>query len=174
MWWLWLIGTVVLLFGLTVFFGAPYVPSQRKYVRRAFRELYPMGEKDVLVDIGAGDGVVLRCARDFGAKAIGYEINPILYGIARFLSRGDEGVMLVLANFWMVPLPDETTVVYAFSVLRDGPRLEKKLQKEANRLQRPLVLLNHGSPLTDKKPDGVFEAYYRYTFTPMQSKSLKV
>ena len=170
MWGAWLIGTVILLFGFVVFFGAPYVPSQRRYVRRAFEQLYPLSSRDVLVDIGAGDGLVLRCARHYGARAVGYEINPILYFIARWLSRHDPMVTVHLANFWTATLPDDTTVIYAFSVMRDGPRLERKLQREATRLNRPLVLLSHGNPLPNQPLDGQFEAYYRYTFHPLQAK----
>lgn len=170
MWWLWLIGGIVLLFGFVVFFGAPYVPSQRRYVKRAFEHLYPLSSKDLLVDIGAGDGLVLRCARLFGARAVGYEINPILYVITRWLSRNDEGVAVHLANFWTASLPDDTTVVYAFSVHRDGPRLERTLQREATRLGRSITLLSHGNPLPNQPLDAAFEAYYRYTFHPLQAK----
>ena len=65
-------------FGLVVFRGAPYVPSKKTYINQAFSDLYPLTDKDVLVDVGSGDGVVLRSATKFGALAIGYEINPIL------------------------------------------------------------------------------------------------
>jgi hypothetical protein len=63
------VSLLAIFFGLVVFIGAPYVPSQRKYVRRAFEHL-GLGAKDVLVDIGSGDGVVLRIAASYGAKAV--------------------------------------------------------------------------------------------------------
>jgi hypothetical protein len=164
--WMIVLGSIILLFGFVVLFGAPYVPSQRRYVRRAFAQLYPLSGSDVLVDIGAGDGVVLREARRTGARAIGYEINPLLCVLARLLSRGDEGVQVNLQNFWTARLPDETTVIYAFSVKRDGARLAKKVQREAIRLGRPLALLCLGSPLPDRPVDATFEAYYLYYFKP--------
>ena len=78
---------VVLLFGFVVFRGAPYVPSKRRDIKRAFEELYPLDDSDTLVDIGSGDGVVLRMAAKRGAHAVGYELNPILVLVSRWLSR---------------------------------------------------------------------------------------
>ena len=167
---LWVLAALVLLFGLAAFFGAPYVPSQRRFVKKAFQDLYPLKKTDVLVDIGCGDGLLLCQARHQGAKAIGYEINPALFAIASWISRRDDGVSVRFANFWMTDLPQDTTVVYAFSVKRDNPRLVRKLQKESERLGRPLSLLCFGSPLEQKTPDAQDGAYYLYTFYPMQDK----
>lgn len=168
----WLIIAIIifLLFTLTVFFGAPYVPSQKKYVERAFDNAVFLTDKDVVVDIGAGDGVVLRSVARHGARAVGFEINPILFVIARLLSWKDPLVDLRFANFWVSALPDDTTIVYAFSVKRDNARLAHKMQQEANRLHRPLILLSHGNPLDTIQPDKTFDAYFRYTFRPLQGK----
>ena len=48
-----LIFLVVLLFGIVVFRGSPYVPSQTAHVRAAFSKLYKLGNDDLLVDIGS-------------------------------------------------------------------------------------------------------------------------
>ncbi len=102
MWWLWLLGGLVVVFGIVVFRGAPYVPSQRRQLAIAFDELYPLGHTDMLVDIGSGDGIVLREATRRGAKAVGYELNPILVIISKLLSRNDVRVRVELADFWFV------------------------------------------------------------------------
>lgn len=169
-----ILGGILLLFGFVVFFGAPYVPSQKRYVRRAFEEFYKLTPKDHLVDIGSGDGVVLRVAAQFGAKATGYEINPALVGISRLLSLRYPKVTVKLANAWTAQFPDDTTVAYAFSVNRDGRKIAKKMQNEANRLKKPLKLLCYGSPLKTVEPDKVFEAYELYTFYPLQGKKAQV
>ena len=168
------VGVIVLLFGVTAFFGAPYVPSQRRYLRRAFDHFELISSRDLLVDIGAGDGRVLRQASARGARAIGYEINPLLAGLASWLSRRDENVAIIMKNFWTSPLPDATTIVYAFSVKRDEKRLIKKLTQEAVRLQRPLTLLCLGSPLETLEAEAKFEAYTLYRFHPIQRKALTV
>ena len=77
------IAAVVLLFGFVAFTGAPYVPSRRRDLQKAFDELYRLKKTDVLVDIGSGDGIVLREASRRGARAIGYELQPLLVLISR-------------------------------------------------------------------------------------------
>jgi len=170
--WLIAIGLLVILFGAVTFFGAPYVPSQRRYVRRAFTDLYRLSKTDLLVDVGSGDGMVLRLARQHGAQAVGFEINPVLVVISRWLSRHDKGVRVELVNFWSRPLPEGTTVVYAFAVQRDVARLAKKIQAEADKVGRPLELLLYGSPLKGIVPDATLDAYCRYIFRPSQAKKV--
>ena len=169
-----IIGGIILLFGFVVFFGAPYVPSQKKYIRRAFDDVYKLSKKDHLVDIGSGDGVVLRVAAQYGAKATGYEINPALVGISRLLSLRYPKVTTKLANAWTANFPDDTTIVYIFSVRRDGRKITKMMQRESQRLNRPLKLLCYGNPLHTVEPDKTFEAYELYTFRPLQGKKPQV
>jgi len=167
--WGWIVGIVILLFGLIAFRGAPYVPSQKRYVRQAFDELYPLGVKDVLVDAGSGDGIVLRLAAERGARAIGYELNPLLVAVSRYLSRHDKNVAVKLVDFWLMPLPNETTVVYAFTATLYVKKMINKMQDEANRLQRPLRYISYGNVLTGLEADATLGAYYLYTFYPLQA-----
>lgn len=166
-----LIGVLILafVFGVVVFFGAPYVPSRKKYIERAF-DYFKFGPRDVLVDIGSGDGVVLRSASKYGMKSVGYEINPILIFVSRVLSAGDRNVAVFLQNAWTAKLPDAVTVVYAFSVSRDEKKLITLLQSESNRLQKPLKLICYGSPFKCLRATDTFEAYHLYLFQPLQSK----
>ena len=39
------------IFGITVFFGAPYVPSLEAEIRKMFKKLYPLSKKDLLIDM---------------------------------------------------------------------------------------------------------------------------
>lgn len=164
MMWLAVVGGIVIVFGFVVFFGAPYVPSRRKYIARMFEELRPIDESDTVVDIGSGDGVVLREVSRRGARAVGYELNPLLAWISRLLSGGDSRVAIHLANAWRVTLPKETTVVYIFSVHRDADKLIRLMKKEAKRLGRPLSLVCYANPLPNMKPVRSFEAYHLYIF----------
>lgn len=161
---------IFVFFGLVVFFGAPYVPSHRKDVKRAF-EYFAITSSDLLVDVGSGDGVILRIASSYGASAVGYEINPILVGISRLLSLGDSRVTVRLQNLWLAKLPRETTIVYAFAVNRDERRLIALMQREANRLDKPLKLLCYASPFKRLAAADTFEAYHLYIFHPLQPKN---
>lgn len=163
-----LIGILIvsLIFGAVVFRGSPYVPSRKLYVRRAFRELYQLNSNDLLVDIGSGDGVVLREAAKIGARAVGYEINPILVLISRFLSRKYKQVSIHLADFWLTQLPGDTTVVYIFSATRDMKKIVKKLQIDTNRLGRPINIISYGSEFDGMKIVKNVGAYHLYTLNP--------
>lgn len=161
---------LVVFFGLVVFVGAPYVPSQKKYVKRAF-EYLGIDSADLVVDVGSGDGVILRIASSYGAKVVGYEINPVLVCISRLLSFRDSRVQVFMQNVWLARLPADTTIVYAFAVQRDEKKLRNLLQQEANRLGRPLRLLCLGSPFKHMQAVDTFEAYHLYIFQPLQLKN---
>lgn len=164
----WIFAAVVLLFGFVVFRGAPYVPSHKREVVRAFDELYKITSSDVVVDFGSGDGVILRLATARGARAIGYELNPALVMVSRFLSRQSKKTKVHLGDFWFAPLPEETTLVYGFMVERDIEKMAKKLQSEANRLGRPLYFMSYGSAVKDHPKLKELGAHHLYRFNPLQ------
>lgn len=165
--WFYVVGGIIALLGFSVFFGAPYVPSRRRDLKRMFDELYPLSAKDTVIDVGSGDGIILREASRRGAKAVGYEISPLLVVISKWLSRRDKKVTITMANFWLAKFPKATTVIYAFSVERDAKKLTKKIQSESNRLNKPLILICYGSPLPKKPAERTFEAYHLYLFEPV-------
>lgn len=163
-----IVAAIVLMFGLVVFRGAPYVPTLRGEITSALTKLYPLGPKDFLVDAGSGDGVVLRQASRLGAKALGYELNPILVGVSKLLSRGDSRVQTKLADFWPAEFPGETTVVYIFSVSRDADKLERKIQQEATHLGHTISLITYGASLKHRQATKQLRGHHLYTFTPLQ------
>ena len=81
-----IIGIIIAAFLLTVLFGAPYVPTHKKDLIKLFESI-ALSEKDILVDIGSGDGIVLKIASDFGAKSISFEINPFLVLVSKLRLR---------------------------------------------------------------------------------------
>lgn len=166
---LFVIAAIVLLVGFVAFTGAPYVPSRRKDLEQAFTELYQLTASDTLIDIGSGDGVVLRMASKYGAKAIGYEIHPVLVAVSRLLSRRDANISVRLRNAWHEPLPQEVTVVYAFSDSRDIGKLAAKLQRDANRIGKSFAFISYGFAIPKTKERKQVGAYYLYHFTPLQS-----
>lgn len=168
--WVYIVGAIVVVLGFSVFFGAPYVPTRRRDLMRMFDELYPLTASDVVIDVGSGDGVVLREASRRGAASVGYEINPLFAVLSKWLSRNDTNVTVSVANFWTARFPQETTVIYAFAVERDGKKLAKKVQAEANRLAKPLTLICYGNPLPNVVVVRTFEAYHLYEFRPLQAK----
>ena len=166
--WLWIVFAGVIAVGFVAFTGAPYVPSRRKDVRRALTELYPLTSSDVLVDIGSGDGVVLREASKLGAKSVGYEIHPVLVLVARYLSRHDARVKVRLANFWRAPLPSGTTVVYVFGDSRDIEKMFARIEAEAVRIGKKIAFVSYGFELPNKKPAKTVGAHHLYYTKSLQ------
>ncbi len=166
MMWLWVLAAGFLVFGFVVFRGAPYVPSHRKYAKLALTKLYKLKSDDVLVDLGSGDGVILRLASKIGARSIGYELNPILVLISQLLARGDKKQTTFLADMWLKDFPAETTVVYVFSVTRDSAKLTEKLQNHAKKYDCPVWCITYGAGLKDKEPVKTLHAHRLYLFEP--------
>lgn len=159
---------VMALFMLTAFTGAPYVPTKRGEVDEAFTELRPLSATDTVLDIGSGDGVVLARVARYGARAVGYEINPILVLLARFRLRKYGGLAEVrLTNFWRTPFPEGVTVVYTFGDSRDIPKMYKKVQAEASRLNRAIDLVSYGFRVPGVREDGTHRAHFLYRITPL-------
>lgn len=169
----WFAFGLVLLLSFSVLFGAPYVPSRRKDVERAFDELYQIGERDTLVDIGSGDGVVLRLAAARGARVIGYEIHPLLVLVSRILSRRDSRVIVHWKNFWTVDMPLETTVVYTFGESRDIKKMHRKVEEQATRLDRPLSFISYGFELPGMAPVRSIGAHHLYLIKPLHEGNHK-
>ena len=173
-WYWWATLGLLCFFGFMAFTGAPYLPSKPKDVRRALTELYPLTARDVLVDIGAGDGIVLRIASRLGAKAIGYEINPMIAALAVLLSLGDERVGVYCCNFWRVELPSDTTVVYTFGDSRDITKMYRKVEAAATTMGRKLAFISYGFDVPGKKPSKTTGAHHLYWIKPLHPESRDV
>lgn len=161
---------IVLAYGFTAFFGAPYIPAKTGDIEAAFSKLYTLTAKDVLLDLGSGDGKVLRIAANRGAaRAVGYELHPLLVAYSRMVSRGLP-VVTKLANMWHTPFPDDTTVVYIFSDSRDIAKLTQLIQSEATRLGRTLVVISYGFELKGLAPTKTAGAHHLFHVAPLQTK----
>lgn len=170
----WLLGILFFLFAFVVFFGAPYVPVRRRDVTKAFDELYSLKKSDLLIDLGSGDGRVLREVSRRGARAVGVELNPVLVVISRWLSRGDKSVSVRLGNLKRVTFPEETTAVYLFATSRDVKGFTAKIEQEAARLGRPLFVLSYGFALPGREPLKRNELHLLYKIVPLQPDKHKV
>lgn len=160
---LWSFVAVFLVFlGWVVFFGAPWVPSHKRDVKKAFTELYKLGKDDLVVDLGAGDGKVLKIASKYGAKGFGIELNPFLFLVAKLRLLGVKGAQMKLGNYLTVQLPRKTTVVYVFGDGRDITRVYNRVKEEANRLGRTLFLISYAFPVPKVKEEDFDGTSYLY------------
>ncbi len=90
--------------------GALYVSTSRTKIS-AFINAVPMRADQKLVDLGCGDGRVLRKAlKRYGVRTVGYEINPLAYLKARIFSFGSSKIKIRRQNFWEADLSDADVV----------------------------------------------------------------
>jgi len=112
--------------------GAPYVATPRRTVRQML-ELARVCPDDVVYDLGSGDGRVLwLAAQEFGAKAVGIEIDPFRYLWTKLLIRlkGLQGqVEVIQADFFKVEM-GAASVVTAYLLRDTNRKLMEKLEHE--------------------------------------------
>ena len=140
----WISGVIIMIFLLTVCFGAPFVPTHTSSLRKLFCHLKLNKQHDVLVDLGSGNGKVLRLAAPFVKQAIGYEINPMLLCWSKWLLSCHQNIQVRLADFRWIKLPPETTVLYVFCVRSSKPAIIKLIQHHLKRTKRTLILISYG------------------------------
>lgn len=167
--WLGVIAVLVAATFWVVFVGAPYVPTRRQDSEQvvATARLRP---GDHLVDLGSGDGRVLRAAAEQGIRGTGYELSVPFFVLSQWRLRRYRSLVRVhMANYWNRTLPDETTAVYTFLASKYMARLDTYLQGEADRLGRELTLVSYAFELPDRPIERRNGALLVYRFTPTQA-----
>ena len=165
-------GLVVTIFLLTVFFGAPYVPSHKADLVKLFTKL-KLNRKDILVDIGSGDGVVLKIASQFGAQTIGFEINPFLVTISKFRLRKAKNSQVFLRNFWHVLPLEQVSHLYTFGHAERISKMLALAQLQANSQQSPLTFISYGFEIPNLNYSRKIGAHFIYKIQPKTSQKHK-
>jgi SAM-dependent methyltransferase len=123
--------------------GAPYVATPRQTIRQML-SLAEVDSQDVVYDLGSGDGRVLwLAAQDYGAQAVGIEIDPFRYAWTKLMIRikGLSGqVEVIRGDFFKVDLCG-ATVVTAYLLRDTNQQLTEKLTRE----------LPHGARVVSRK-----------------------
>ncbi len=134
-------------FAFVVLFGAPYVPTLRRQ-REVALDLLDLKPGQTLLELGCGDGTMCIAAARRGLYVIGYELNPLLFGIAWIRTRPyRKHVTVRYANYWSVSLP-RADGVFVFLLDRFMSRLDTKLDTE---LPKPFHLASYTFKVPGRK-----------------------
>lgn len=159
--WFWIILSIAIIpFGVINVVGAPYLPTLKKEQDVAFG-MVKLKKKDLIVDLGSGDGTFLINAAERGYRAIGYETNPYLWLVSKIrLLKYGEQANVYYKNFWKIEIPKDTKLLYVF--LRDPfmKKLELKLEKEGFKG----TLISYAFELPNKKPSKQHRAMTVYKY----------
>lgn len=151
---------IVLCFSFVVFFGAPYLPTLRININQAL-DMLNLKEGQKMLELGSGDGRVLKAAAKRGIYSTGYEINPLLVLYSRISCfRYRRLVTIRWSNFWQVKLP-KCDAVYTFLLPKYMQRLDKKIQKD---LKKGVKLLSFAFALPGKKPTRSIKGVMLYEY----------
>ena len=110
-----------------------YFASTRQVVAEAMLTLAGVTERDVVYDLGSGDGrIVILAAQKFGARGVGVEIDPRLVALSRELAREGgvaDKVRFVEGDLFTADITPATVVTLYLSTTINAD-LEPKLRRE--------------------------------------------
>lgn len=116
--------------------GAPYVPARKDRIKTVIQLIQPQAG-DRIVDLGSGDGRVVRELAKSGATVDGYEIQLLLVLWSKFISRIQQikTTRFFRQNLFNVNLQNyDAVVIYALPNMMQSLRqkFESELQPGAH------------------------------------------
>lgn len=152
---------VVLAFALVVFVGPPYLPTFRKQIITAL-DLLDLKEGETLLELGSGDGRVMRMAAERGLKVVGIEINPLLVVVSYFVTwRYRSQVRIIWGNYWGKPWP-RADGIFTFMLPRYMSKLDERIEKwRPKRVRLATFAFAISSREPSKQRDGVLLYQYK-------------
>jgi SAM-dependent methyltransferase len=112
----------------TQLLGSGWLPMPASAIRKGL-EKAEVGKKDVVFDLGCGDGRILLEGCKRCKWAVGFEIDPLRYLISKIRARGKSNVAVRHGNFFKKPL-QEADVIFAYLHPKANARLATKLKRE--------------------------------------------
>lgn len=150
---------LVVCFSFVLTRGAPYLPTQKKQAEAGL-DLLNLRQDQTLYELGCGDGRVLRRAAARGLKCVGYELNPLLYVVARVVTwKYRKNVRIVFGDFWAADLSGADGV-FVFLLDKFMTRFDKKMQSAG----KPLPVVSYAFEIPGKKPAGTRDGIFLYQY----------
>ena len=154
-----ILAIIVLLLLLSMVWppDSPWAPNwgTSRKIAEAQCVLAKVTSKDLVYELGSGGGLVLiTAAKQFGARGVGVEIDPIRYFISKFRARLEKvsgKVIFKRGNLFNEDLTP-ATVIFVYLVPKTLNRLIPKLKKELKRGTR-IVSYRYDMNLPLKKKD---------------------
>jgi len=112
----------------------PWIPTPKALIEVLFSYVINVGPRDVVLDLGCGDGRTVVYAASRGARGVCIEINRVLCNIAEISAqlRGvQERVRVVCKDFFSVDLGEfDPSIVYAYLYPSVLEALSTKFERE--------------------------------------------
>ena len=115
-----------------------------------------------MLELGSGDGRMLKEMAKKEVYCIGYELNPLLVLISRLICWPQrQFVTIKWTNFWVEELPDASGI-YVFLLDRYMEKLNAKIINRKNKV--PLKLVSYAFKVPKKKYLKKNGALYLYQY----------
>lgn len=111
---------------------SPWWRTSDGAIRQAFK-LARLNSKDTVYDLGSGDGrILIIAAKEFGAKAVGIEIDPLRFYLSKLLVKfaGISNKILINRQNFLESNISDATVIFVYLVPKALERLRPKFLKE--------------------------------------------
>lgn len=108
-------------------FGAEWVKTPKR-ARKKMLQMLRLSKRDILYDLGCGDGQFLLEASPKVRQAIGIEIDPVRCLIAKFKARNRKNIKIVCGNLFKQNI--RSTKIVVFLLKGTNEKLGKKLKQE--------------------------------------------
>ncbi|HEY7311677.1 MAG TPA: TIGR03000 domain-containing protein [Gemmataceae bacterium] len=157
----------------------PFVPTPQDVVERML-EAASLTDKDVLYDLGCGDGrIVVTAAKKYGCKAVGVDLDPqrVKEARANAKAKGVEKLVTIEEkDIFQVDLKPATVVTLYLL-----PDVNVKLVPQLEKLEKGARIFSHDFGIEDVEPatkfsmkskDGNMHTIYVW-FAPIQKKPKK-
>ncbi len=145
-------------FSFVVAFGAPFLPTLSPKVTAAL-DLIDLKKGQTLLELGSGDGRVLKAAAERGWKAVGYELNPLLVIYSKILTWRYRGqVKVYWANYWRRSWPPADGI-FVFLLQPYMEKLDRKIVAECGKdvkLVSFVFTINSRKPVVSRPKSGLY------------------
>lgn len=154
-------AVVILLFCGVIAFGAPFLPTLKKRVDDALH-LLDLKPGETLLELGSGDGRLLKAAGKKHIKAIGYELNPVLVLYSKIYTWPERKyVSIKWGNYWRAKWPPSDGM-YVFLLQPYMSKLHKKVAQYSKGNNYKLV--SFAFEIKGKKPTKTKDGMFLYEY----------
>lgn len=160
LWLLFVLIVLILVFGLVVLFGPPFLPTLRAQADTAL-DMLELKPGETLLELGSGDGRVVRAAAERGLKVVGIELNPFLVVFSRLYTwRYRKHVKIMWGNYFHVRWP-QADGIFTFMLQRQMAKLDRRITEWH---KQPVRLASFAFHIPDKEPIETRAGVYLYEY----------
>lgn len=153
-------GLLFIGFSFVIAFGAPFLPTLKVQTEEAL-DLLDLRAGQTLLELGSGDGRILRAAAQRGIYAVGYELNPFLVVWSMLTNwRYHRLITVRWGNYWQHKLVP-TDGIYVFLLQKYMKKLDKKIIQEST---MPVKLVSFAFEIPDRKPAKKLKGLFLYEY----------